>query len=581
MSFFILVLVGLSTGKQLLDEVAVGDRLIWSKKINGSWNCGAQIRGAILCRPTILKISRCYCVYFDPKSNTSLFGQCFATCYRQGGDSYYHIKRYSVANHSMFNARMCQHESARTGRFCGSCIEGHGLAVYSYHISSCIKCKYEHTNWLKFFMVALLPLSFFYVIVVIFKMNFVSGEFGGSVFALQILMAPIQLRDVDMWFHSTTALKGAIKMVKISYSIFGVVNLDFVCDIYSLFCISPNFTILHVLSLDYIVALYPYFLMVLTYVLIKLYDRPCVFLVWAWKPFKWFFQKYYKKLNVRTSLVEVFATFISLSSVKIIAVSTTLLTWTRVHDEFGRLLEDRYFYYNSSIEYFGSEHVPFGILAILMLFIFVFIPFILLLVYPCGCFQRILNSLNWNCEFLRVFMDAFQGTYKTHPRDMRYFSAYYFFLRLILLFITGYEVSIFTLPLTLVVLLLSIMVLIVFQPHNKDVNNRIDTLSMIMMILFFAIRYMFISTFLLDPYKNNVSNKMAFTCGSIIILYFIMLFSWTIFGYQIKHLQNRLCRAKSQISEEQATYDSIETFDRDHINLVSNRCNKMCPQPKK
>ena len=82
--------------------------------------------------------------------------------------------------------------------------------------------------------------------------------------------------------------------------------------------------------------------MVLTYVLIKLYDRPCVFLVRAWKPFKWLFQKYYKKLNVRTSIVEVFATFVFLSSVKIIAVSTTLLTWTRVHDEFGGPLEDRY-----------------------------------------------------------------------------------------------------------------------------------------------------------------------------------------------------------------------------------------------
>ena len=563
--FILLVLLGLCTGQQLLEEDVTGDRLIWSVKINGSWNCGAQIKGAILCRPNFLKISRCYCVYFDPKSNTSQFGQCFATCYRQGGDSYYHIKRYSVANYSIFNARMCHHGSARTGRFCGSCTEGHGLAVYSYHISSCIKCKYEHTNWLKFFMVALLPLTVFYVIVVIFKMNFVSGEFGGSVFALQILMAPIQLQDADAWFHSRTALKGGIKMVKISFSIFGVVNLDFFRDIYSLFCIGPTFTILHVLSLDYIVALYPYFLMILTYVLIKLYDRPCVFLVWTWKPFKWFFQKYYKKLNVRTSLVEVFATFVSLSSVKIIAVSTTLLTWTRVHDEFGRLLEDRYFYYNSSIEYFGSEHVPFVILAIVMLFIFVFIPFILLLVYPCRCFQRILNSLNWNCEFLRVFMDAFQGTYRTHPRDMRYFSAYYFFLRFILLFNTGYEVSIFTIPLTLVVLILSIMVLIIFQPHIKDVNNRIDTLSMIMMILFFAIRNMLISTFYLDPYKNNASNKMALTCGSIIILYFIMLLSWTIFGYQIKHLQNRLCRAKSQISEEQATYASIETFDRDHL----------------
>ena len=559
--FLSLLLVGLSTGKQLLDEVAAGDRLIWSKKINGSWNCGAQIKRAILCRPTFLKISRCYCVYFDPKSNTSQFGQCFTTCHRQGRDSYYNIKRYSVKNHSIFNARMCQHGSARTGRFCGSCTEGHGLAVYSYHISSCIKCKYEHTNWLKFFMVALLPLTVFYVIVVIFKINLVSGEFSGSVFALQIFLSPIQLRELNSWFHSKYILQGAVTMGRIFLSIFGVVNLDIFRDVYPHFCIGPNFTILHVLSLDYIAALYPYFLMVLTYVLIKLYDRPYVFLVWAWKPFKWLFQKYYKKLNVRTSLVEVFATFVFLSSVKIIAVSTTLLTWTRVHDEFGRLLEDRYLYFNSSIEYFGSGHIPFGILAILMCFIFVFIPFILLLVYPCRCFHRILNSLNWNCEFLRVFMDAFQGTYRTHPRDMRYFSAYFFFLRFVLLFIASYEVSIFTLPLTLVVLLLSVMVLVVFQPHNKNVNNTLDILSITMVILFFALRCMLAITFYLDPYKLSLSNGVFFISAVIFTLYFIILFLWAIFRYQIKHLQKWLCGPQSNTSEERPIYASIETFD--------------------
>ena len=559
--FLSLLLVGLSTGKQLLDEVAAGDRLIWSKKINGSWNCGAQIKGAILCRPKFLKISRCYCVYFDPKSNTSLFGKCFTTCHRQGRDSYYNIKRYSVKNYSIFNAGMCKHGSARTGRFCGSCTEGHGLAVYSYHISSCIKCKYEHTNWLKFFMVALLPLTVFYVIVVIFKINLVSGEFSGSLFALQIFLSPIQVQELNSWFHSKYILRGAITTGRIFLSIFGVVNLDIFRDIYPLFCISPNFTILHVLSLDFIAALYPYFLMVLTYVLIKLYDRPCVFLVRTWKPFKWLFQKYIKKLNVRTSLVEVFATFVFLSSVKIIAVSTTLLTWTRVHDEFGRLLEDRYLYYNSSIEYFGSDHIPFGILAILMCFIFVFIPFILLLVYPCGCFHRILNSLNWNCEFLRVFMDAFQGTYRTHPRDMRYFSAYFFFLRFVLLFIAGYEVSLATLPLTLVVLLLSVMVLVVFQPHNKSVSNRLDILSITMVILFFVLRCMLAITFYLDPYKLSISIGVFFISAVIFTLYFIILFLWAIFRYQIKHLQKRLCGPQSNTSEERPIYASIETFD--------------------
>ena len=120
------------------------------------------------------------------------------------------IERYSVKNYSIFNARMCQQRSARMGRFCGSCTENHGLAIYSYHISSCIKCKYEHTNWLKFFMVALLPLTVFYVIVIIFKINLVSGEFSRSVFALQIFLSPKHLRELDSWFHSKYILWGTI-----------------------------------------------------------------------------------------------------------------------------------------------------------------------------------------------------------------------------------------------------------------------------------------------------------------------------------------------------------------------------------
>ena len=141
-----------------------------------------------------------------------------------------------------------------------------------------------------------------------------------------------------------------------------------------------------------------------------------------------------------------------------------------------------------------------------------------------GVFQRILNSLNWNCEFLRVFMDAFQGTYKTHPRDMRYFSAYFFFLRFILLCISSYEVSLVTLPLTLVVLILSIMILIIFQPHNKSVNNRLDILSITMVILFFALRCMLTITFYLDPYKLSMSNGVFFISTVIFTLYFIILF---------------------------------------------------------
>ena len=56
--------------------------------------------------------------------------------------------------------------------------------------------------------------------------------------------------------------------------------------IYPPFCLHPKANILHVLSLDYIVALYPFMLILMTYVLVTMYDKHYRILVWMWKPFK-------------------------------------------------------------------------------------------------------------------------------------------------------------------------------------------------------------------------------------------------------------------------------------------------------
>ncbi len=45
-----------------------------------------------------------------------------------------------------------------------------------------------------------------------------------------------------------------------------------------------------------------------------------------------------------------------------------------------------------------------------------------------------LNRLGLNSLALHVFMDAFQGCYRLEPYDMRYFSAYYIFLRVFISF---------------------------------------------------------------------------------------------------------------------------------------------------
>ena len=109
--------------------------LIWSQLQNNSWVCGSAIRGAILCKRNFhqLKISRCYCIYYDTKNNVSQFGSCFATCFYPSIENYMKLERLPIENASFFNNAICNasYITHRTGRFCGKCMDGYGLAVYS------------------------------------------------------------------------------------------------------------------------------------------------------------------------------------------------------------------------------------------------------------------------------------------------------------------------------------------------------------------------------------------------------------------------------------------------------------------
>ena len=90
------------------------------------------------------------------------------------------IEIVTVTETSTFNADLCFDMLNRQGRFCGKCKEGHGLAVYSYQYYSCIQCRdYGYKNWLKYFTVALLPLTLFYILAVLLRLNVTSSTLNG------------------------------------------------------------------------------------------------------------------------------------------------------------------------------------------------------------------------------------------------------------------------------------------------------------------------------------------------------------------------------------------------------------------
>ena len=190
-------------------------------------------------------------------------------------------------------------------------------------------------------------------------------------------------------------------------SIFGIWNLDFFRLLYSPLCLHPNLTTLHVLILDYAVAIYPLFSIVIAYLLVQLHDNNFKIIVCLWKPFRVCCLYFRTEWNIRTSLIDAFATFLLLSCVKFLSVSFNLLVPLYVYDASGEPFSKKYLYFDGSVEYFGKEHLPYAIFAIITIVIFIILPCILLCLYPCRCFQRCLNCCKLRCLVLTTFMDAF------------------------------------------------------------------------------------------------------------------------------------------------------------------------------
>ena len=227
------------------------------------------------------------------------------------------------------------------------------------------------------------------------------------------------------------------------------------------------------IALDYAVAVYPLGLIVITYFLVKLHDRFICFVVFC-KPCTWCFARIRREWNIRSSLISAFATFLVLSYVKILNVSCVLLIPSLVYNVNGTLMPKMYLYYDGAMEYFGSEHLPYAILAIIVFAVFNFAPLILLLLYPCRCFQSFLNHCHLQSQTLRIFMDSFQGCYRHKPRDCRYFAAFYLALRIAILLMGSITRTGFAIFLVAITTIPFAILLYVVRPYRCSVYNNIN-----------------------------------------------------------------------------------------------------------
>ena len=425
----------------------------------------------------------CHYVTYDRQTGSTYLGLCFYNCNNVKKVDHIHNKLPQKPE-ALLNKSVCT-SFHRMGLLCGDCKEGYSPFVLSYNLS-CVKCPDGHKNWWKFILVGSVPLTFFYFFVVIFNINVTSSRLHGVVWFSQVLSMPQFIRLVMFELsHRSPHLLTAGKIFMVFYSFW---NLDLFRSVLPDICL--NVTTLQALALDYVLALYPFVLILLSYLLIELHDRQYTAIVIIWKPFRKVLSVFRKSWDIHTSIIDSFATFFLLSYVKVLSVSADLLVPTTIY-ELGSNKVRFGLYYTPTVEYFGNEHLPYAITAIIILTLFVGIPTIIFILYPFQFFQIFLSYFPFNWHFLHAFVDSFQGCYKdgTEPGtfDCRWFSAFIHLIRLLFFVLFGVTLSMMFFIYGLIALLTLTIATINIQPYKKvaSLYSLMDTVFYILLSLVF------------------------------------------------------------------------------------------------
>ena len=429
----------------------------------------------VICDPktcnTSLQIQ--YCMTYDPVTRAKVVAYCP-----------FESKQEKIIalppNISELNDFMCG-DFNRGGHLCGTCKKGYGPALFTNY--ECAECSTKSYGWALYLLLELLPITVFYLVIVIFQVSATSGPLNVFIFSAQIIAYILNYNNSlfnaygsQSWFQVT---------LKILITFYGFWNLDFFYSVIPPFCLSENITTLHTLALQYLPAFYPLLLIVVTYFFIELHDRNVRVLVWMWRPFHRCLAPFQRNLrwNPKASIVSTFATFLTLAYNKLIIVSGGLLIGSRVTDIRGN--SSRYLVLAPTVPYFGTEHLPFAILAIVVLSTFIALPPLLLIAYPTITFQKMLGCLKIRWHALHIFADVFQGCYKNRTDgkyDYRYFSAFYFILHIILLVNICNQTMIFNnviglgWTLSTAVLIIGSLLFALLRPYKKNWLNILDSI---------------------------------------------------------------------------------------------------------
>ena len=115
-------------------------------------------------------------------------------------------------------------------------------------------------------------------------------------------------------------------------------------------------------------------------------------------------------------------------------------------------------------------------------------------------------------------MDAFQGSYKIQPYDMRPFSAYYLFLRFLMIFFVAIFASPFWVPVNAMVMVVSAVFIAIFQPYKNSSHNTRDVVLLLLLAFIYMAYTGLILTAVTSSYWSIAAKVLVIISASAMLI---------------------------------------------------------------
>ena len=421
------------------------------------------------------------CMTYNSETKVTAVGPCPYIAHYNTTSVDYLFYIQLPSNVSLLKQSMCGPLN-REGPLCGKCEDGYGIALYSYTLE-CSKCWGHGYGWVLYYFLELFPITVMYFLVAIFHIRATSSPLSALVFMSQMVVYIVRL-NVPLNMYIENIITGFPYLaLKVLFVLCGIWSLDFFRSVVPPFCVSSNIKTVHALALEYLVAFYPIFLILITYVCIKLHDNNFRPVVWLWKPFHRHFAHFRRRWDSTASLVNSFTTFLVLSFSKILFVSFTLLNTFHVQYNYGDIPRKCVLYFDTTVECNTQEYIIFAAIASCVLVIFIMSPTILLILYPTRLFRKCISCCGFRrWHSLHMFVESFQGQYKdgtNGTRDFRMVSASFLILRILTL-VSFYKTSSLWVSSDVqgLLLLCTTCIYAVVRPYKHNFRNIADILTL-------------------------------------------------------------------------------------------------------